>query len=56
MQSRAFCYVDDLIEALARVMETRINFTGPINLANPREFTMPELAEQFRALTGSKAN
>jgi UDP-glucuronate decarboxylase len=52
-QSRAFCYVDDLIEAILRLMATPADFTGPINLGNPVEFTMRELAEKVIALTGS---
>ncbi len=52
-QSRSFCYVDDLIEALIRVMATDGDFTGPVNIGNPVEFTMLELAQQVLALTGS---
>ena len=44
-QTRSFQYVDDLIEAMLRVMETDENFHGPINLGNPHEFTVKELAE-----------
>jgi UDP-glucuronate decarboxylase len=54
-QSRAFCYVDDLIEAILRLMATPADFTGPINLGNPVEFTMRDLAEKVIALTGSKS-
>jgi UDP-glucuronate decarboxylase len=54
-QTRSFCYVDDLIEAMIRVMETPDDFTGPINIGNPREFTIRELAEEVIALTGSKS-
>jgi UDP-glucuronate decarboxylase len=50
-QTRSFCYVDDLIEGFVRLFES--NLTGPINLGNPGEFTMLELAEQVLALTGS---
>ena len=51
-QTRSFCYVDDLIEAFVRVMSTD-NFSGPVNLGNPGEFTILELAEKILALTGS---
>ncbi len=54
-QSRSFCYVDDLIDAFVRLMDTEDNFTGPINLGNPREFTIKELAEKVIDLTGSKS-
>jgi UDP-glucuronate decarboxylase len=50
-QTRSFCYVDDLIEGFVRLFES--NLTGPINLGNPGEFTMLELAEKVLALTGS---
>jgi UDP-glucuronate decarboxylase len=52
-QTRSFCYVDDLIEGFLRMMETDASVTGPINLGNPREFTIRELAEKTIALTGS---
>jgi UDP-glucuronate decarboxylase len=54
-QTRSFCYVDDLIEAMIRSMDTPDDFTGPINIGNPREFTMLALAEQVLRLTGSKS-
>jgi UDP-glucuronate decarboxylase len=54
-QTRSFCYVDDLIEALARLMKTDADFTGPVNLGNPHECTMLELAEEIVALTGSRS-
>ncbi len=54
-QTRSFCYVDDLIEALARLMESDEDFTGPVNLGNPQECTMLELAEEIVALTGSRS-
>jgi UDP-glucuronate decarboxylase len=54
-QTRSFCYVDDLIEAMIRVMGTPDDFTGPINIGNPREFTIRELAEQVLRLTGSQS-
>ncbi len=52
-QSRSFCYVDDMIDAFLRVMHTKNNFTGPVNLGNPCEFTILELAHKIIALTGS---
>jgi len=52
-QSRSFCYVDDLVEGLVRLMATPNEVTGPINLGNPREFTMIELAQLVLELTGS---
>ena len=55
-QTRSFCYVEDLIEALVRLMETPPEFTGPINLGNPAEFSMLQLAELVISLTGSKSN
>jgi UDP-glucuronate decarboxylase len=56
-QTRSFCYVDDLIEALVRLMDqTPDTFTGPLNLGNPGEFTTLELAEKVRALTGSRSS
>jgi UDP-glucuronate decarboxylase len=54
-QTRSFCYVDDLIEGFVRVMSTEPGFTGPINLGNPGEFTMLELAEKVIQLTASKS-
>jgi len=54
-QTRSFCYVDDLVEGMLRMMETEKGFTGPINLGNPGEFTMLELAEKVLALVGSKS-
>jgi UDP-glucuronate decarboxylase len=54
MQTRSFCYVDDLIEAIVRLMGTTDDFTGPINLGNPSEFTILELAEKVISLTGSR--
>jgi UDP-glucuronate decarboxylase len=52
-QTRSFCYVDDLIDGLARLMATRQGFCGPVNLGNPGEFTMLALAETVLRLTGS---
>jgi len=54
-QTRSFCYVDDLIDGLMRLMATPAEITGPINLGNPTEFTMRELAELVLAATGSKS-
>ncbi|XOJ89835.1 UDP-glucuronic acid decarboxylase family protein [Methylophilaceae bacterium Uisw_097] len=54
-QTRSFCYVDDLIEGFIRLMNTEDYITGPINLGNPGEFTMLELAEKVIELTKSKS-
>ncbi|MDD3885740.1 MAG: SDR family oxidoreductase [Victivallaceae bacterium] len=54
-QTRSFCYRDDLIDALMRMMATSSEVTGPVNLGNPVEFTMRELAELVIELTGSKS-
>jgi UDP-glucuronate decarboxylase len=54
-QTRSFCYVDDLIEGFLRLMDTPDEFTGPMNLGNPSEFTILELAEQVIRLTGSRS-
>jgi len=54
-QSRSFCYVDDLVDGLIRLMRTDRSVTGPINLGNPIEFTILELAEQVLEITGSKS-
>jgi len=54
-QTRSFCYVDDLVEALIRLMDTGDKVTGPINLGNPREFTILELAEEVIRLTRSRS-
>jgi UDP-glucuronate decarboxylase len=51
-QTRSFCYVDDLIEGMVRMMGSE-GFTGPVNLGNPEEYTIQELAEKIIALTGS---
>ena len=55
-QTRSFCYVDDLIEAFVRLMDTPDDFTGPINTGNPGEFTIRELAELIINQTGSKSS
>jgi UDP-glucuronate decarboxylase len=52
-QSRSFCYVDDLIDGFLLLMQSSDDFTGPVNLGNPVEFTMLELVEQVKELTGS---
>ena len=54
-QTRSFCYVDDLIDAFIMLMSTEKGFTGPINLGNPNEFTMIELADLVIELTKSKS-
>ena len=53
MQMRSFCYVDDLVDGLMRLMNSGADVTGPINLGNPKEFTMRELADKVLAATGS---
>lgn len=53
-QTRSFCYVDDLIEGMVRMMNTE-NFTGPVNLGNPEEYTILELAQKIITMTGSKS-
>jgi UDP-glucuronate decarboxylase len=55
VQTRSFCYVDDLIEGFVRMMASPDQVTGPINLGNPGEFTIRELAEKVLALTGSRS-
>ncbi len=54
-QTRSFCYVDDLIEGMVRLMNSRDGFTGPVNIGNPGEFTIKQLAEIVIELTGSKS-
>ncbi|MCR4595866.1 MAG: SDR family oxidoreductase [Lachnospiraceae bacterium] len=54
-QTRSFCYVDDLIEGMVRLMNSRDGFTGPVNIGNPGEFTIKELAEIVIELTGSSS-
>ncbi|GMO51387.1 MAG: SDR family oxidoreductase [Termitinemataceae bacterium] len=54
-QTRSFCYVDDLIDAIILMMHSPTDFTGPVNIGNPQEFTMLELAEKVIALTGGKS-
>ncbi len=54
-QTRSFCYVDDLVEAMLRMMATPAGFTGPVNIGNPIEFTMLELAEKVVSLVKSSS-
>ena len=54
-QTRSFCYVDDLIEAMLRFMRTDDDITGPINIGNPSEFSILELAQKTIELTGSRS-
>ena len=54
-QTRSFCFVDDLVEGLIRYMESDSTLIGPVNLGNPAEFTMLELAEKIKLLTGSNS-
>ncbi|PIV33796.1 MAG: NAD-dependent dehydratase [Lysobacterales bacterium CG02_land_8_20_14_3_00_62_12] len=54
-QTRSFCYVDDLIEGFLKLMAAPKGFTGPVNLGNPGEFTIRELAEKVIAMVGSKS-
>ena len=54
-QTRSFCYVDDLIDGLVALMQSAEEITGPINLGNPDEFTMLELAQEVLAVTGSQS-
>ena len=54
-QTRSFCYVDDMIEVMLRMMDTPAEFTGPVNVGNPGEFTMLELAEKVVHLAGSRS-
>ncbi len=54
-QTRSFCYVDDLIDAMISMMETEDGFTGPVNIGNPAEFTMLELAELILKISGGKS-
>ena len=54
-QTRSFCYVDEMVDAFVRLMNTDDDFIGPVNLGNPGEFTIKELAEKTLAMTGSKS-
>ncbi|MCI7486455.1 MAG: SDR family oxidoreductase [Alphaproteobacteria bacterium] len=55
LQTRSFCYIDDLLEGMTKMMESDNNFIGPVNLGNPEEFTMLSLAELIISMTGSKS-
>ena len=54
-QTRSFCYVDDLVEAMLRTMSTGSEFTGPVNIWNPGDFSIRELAEIVLEITGSRS-
>ena len=54
-QTRSFCYVDDMIDGFVRLMNTSSDVTGPVNLGNPREFTIRQLAERVIELTGTSS-
>ena len=54
-QSRSFCYVDEMVDAFIRLMATDRDFIGPVNLGNPGEFTIRELAEKTLKMVGSKS-
>lgn len=54
-QTRSFCFVTDLVDGMVRMMNSRDDFTGPVNLGNPGEFTMKELAQKVIELTGSSS-
>ena len=54
-QTRSFCYVDDLVDGLVRMMDTPDDFTGPVNVGNPGEFTIRQLAEKVIDMTGSRS-
>nr|NQU92936.1 GDP-mannose 4,6-dehydratase [Bacteroidota bacterium] len=55
MQTRSFCFFEDLLEGMIRLMNSREDFTGPVNIGNPNEFTIKELAELVIELTDSKS-
>jgi UDP-glucuronate decarboxylase len=54
-QTRSFCYVDDLVDGLVRLMASEAGFTGPLNLGNPSEITIGALAEQIVSMTGARS-
>jgi UDP-glucuronate decarboxylase len=56
LQTRSFCYVDDTIEAILRFMATPAGHTGPVNIGNPHEHTVIDLAKRIIGLTGSRAS
>ena len=53
-QTRSFCYVDEMVEGIIKMMDSKEEFTGPVNIGNPREFTILELAEKIISFTNSK--
>ena len=55
LQTRSFCYVDDLVDGLIRLMDTPPDITGPVNVGNPAEFTITELAQMLISLVGSRS-
>ncbi|HOF01985.1 MAG TPA: SDR family oxidoreductase [Spirochaetota bacterium] len=55
MQTRSFCYISDLVDGMIKMIASRDDFTGPVNLGNPNEFTILELAEKIIKLSGSKS-
>ena len=55
-QTRSFCYVDDMVDGIIRMMESRQDFLGPVNLGNPHEFTIMELAKTILRMTESRSN
>lgn len=54
-QTRSFCYVDDLVDGMIRLMNSREDFTGPVNIGNPEEYSIKDLAEMVIGLTGSES-
>jgi UDP-glucuronate decarboxylase len=54
-QTRSFCFMDDLVEGMIRMMNAPDDFSGPVNIGNPNEFSILELSEKVIALTGSKS-
>lgn len=54
-QTRSFCYADDLVEAILRMMNSENDFVGPVNIGNPSEFTMVQLAELVKSKTRSRS-
>ena len=55
IQTRSFCYIDDLVEGIIKMMNSRKDFVGPVNLGNPKEFSILELAKKIIKLTNSKS-
>lgn len=56
LQTRSFCYIDDIVDGIIRMMESDVEITGPINLGNPDEFTIEELADKILEKTGGKSS